>query len=126
MSSENSKFDQESRVEDGIVIWEVNGALRQDNIGDLKKKLGKLLHEGHHYFIFDFEGLNALDSQGIGFFISALREIRTRNGRMVLIRVDAKFAALFELTLLNRVFEMFTDLETAKKSFGPVKDKEPV
>jgi len=119
MEEGNSVFIQGTRVEDGIVIWELNGSLKQDRIVDLKRTLGRMLHEGQTKFIFDFEGLNALDSQGIGFFISALREIRGRKGRMVLTRVDAKFAALFELTLLNRVFEMFTDMETAKKSFGP-------
>ncbi len=123
MEKDNPVFIQDTRVEDGIVIWELNGALKQDKISELKKTLGRILHEGHTKFIFDFEGLNALDSQGIGFFISALREVRARNGRMVLVRVDAKFAALFELTLLNRVFEMFTDMETAKKSFGPVEEK---
>ena len=123
METGNPTFIQDTRVEDGIVIWELNGALRQDKLSELKKTLGRVLHEGHCNFIFDFEGLNALDSQGIGFFISALREIRSRKGRMVLVRVDAKFAALFELTLLNRVFEMFADLETAKKSFGPLEEK---
>ena len=124
MTETKGGFVQETRIEDGIVIWELNGALRQDTLSNLKKTLGRLLHEGHQNFIFDFEGLNALDSQGIGFFISALREIRARHGRMVLVRVDAKFAALFELTLLNRVFEMFTDMETAKRSFGPVTHEE--
>lgn len=117
-------FYHKTRVEDGIVIWELNGALRQDKVEDLKKTLGHVLHEGCKRIIFDFEGLNALDSQGIGFFISTLRELRARKGRMALVRVDAKFAALFELTLLNRIFEMFTDLETAKQSFGPPQREE--
>lgn len=80
--------------------------------------LNEIIAQGITNIIFDFEGLIAVDSRGLGFLISVQKEVRQRNGRMVMVHMTAQFAALLELTKLNRIFEIFLDMETAKRSFG--------
>ncbi|MBW7940103.1 MAG: STAS domain-containing protein, partial [Candidatus Omnitrophica bacterium] len=118
MCPEAFHFTQTFAVEGSIVIWQVNGFLQEARIAEMKQKLNEIIAQGITNIIFDFEGLIAVDSRGLGFLISVQKEVRQRNGRMVMVHMTAQFAALLELTKLNRIFEIFLDMETAKRSFG--------
>jgi anti-sigma B factor antagonist len=118
LSSDTSGFYQSTEVLDGLTIWRISGFLQDARVSDLKSTLQEILSHGGVNIIFDFDGLKAIDSRGLGFLISVQKELRLRSGRMVMIHLTAQFAALLELTKLNRIFEVFLDMETAKRSFG--------
>ena len=118
MSPEAFHFTQTFAVEGSIVIWQVTGFLQETRIPEMKEKMYEIFAQGIKNIIFDFEGLIAVDSRGLGFLISVQKEVRHRDGRMVMVHLTAQFAALLELTKLNRIFEIFLDMETAKRSFG--------
>lgn len=118
MCPEAFNFSQTFAVEGPIVVWQVNGFLQEARIPEMKQKLHEILSQGLKNIIYDFEGLIAVDSRGLGFLISVQKEVRERDGRMVMVHLTAQFAALLELTKLNRIFEIFLDMETARRSFG--------
>ncbi len=118
MSSEANGFYQTVETTDGLTIWKISGFLQDARTRELKAVLQQILESGNVNVIFDFDGLRAIDSRGLGFLISVQKELRLRKGRMVMVHLTAQFAALLELTKLNRIFEVFLDMETAKRSFG--------
>jgi len=118
VSADTSGFYQSLETCEGLVIWRISGFLQDARVSELKMALQQVLESGTFDVIFDFDGLKAIDSRGLGFLISAQKELRLRKGRMVMVHLTAQFAALLELTKLNRIFEVFLDMETAKRSFG--------
>lgn len=118
MSVESSGFYQSVELINELTIWRISGFLQDARMSELKAELQKVLVDGHVNVIFDFDGLRAIDSRGLGFLISVQKELRMKKGRMVLVHLTAQFAALLELTKLNRIFEVFLDMETAMRSFG--------
>ncbi len=118
MSFEANGFFQSIETLDGLTIWRISGFLQDARISELKAALQTVLASGQVNVIFDFDGLRVIDSRGLGFLVSVQKELRVRKGRMAMVHLTAQFAALLELTKLNRIFEVFLDMETAKRSFG--------
>jgi anti-sigma B factor antagonist len=115
---EKDSFYQEIETLEGLLIWRISGFVIDNRVNDLKEKLAEVLAAGTTQILIDFEGLKAIDSRGLGFLVSVQKELRAREGRMALVHLNAQFAALLELTKLNRIFEIFLDKETARRSFG--------
>jgi anti-sigma B factor antagonist len=118
-------FYQEIGQEDGLTVWRISGFLQDVNVPFLKGKMAELVAHGVKDVLVDFDGLKAIDSRGLGFLVTLQKELRMREGRLALVHLNAQFAALLELTKLNRVFEIFLDKETAKRSFGGTHLKQP-
>lgn len=118
MSIESNGFYQSVEVVDGLVIWRISGFLQDVRMTELKAELQRILESGQVNLILDFDGLKAIDSRGLAFLITVQKELRMKKGRMVMVHLTAHFAALLELTKLNRIFEVFLDMETARRSFG--------
>jgi anti-sigma B factor antagonist len=109
-----------------ISIVTVNGLISDSYINELKSTMKAILDRDITNLIIDCTGVKAIDSRGLGFLITIQKVIRSREGRMVLVNLSAHFAALLELTRLNRILEIFMDMETAIHSFGtPPTGKDP-
>jgi len=118
MAQTDKPFHQQAAIEGDLVVWRVSGVVDDDRIDELKIELSRLLQLDRREVIVDFAGLQAITSRGLGFLITLQKEIRSRGGRLALVNLGARFAPLFELTRLNRIFEIFLDMETAKRSYG--------
>ena len=112
-------------MQGGLVIWHISGVLDDGRIDELKSGLLDLVEAGHCDIIIDFDGLQAITSRGLGFLITAQKETRSREGRLAMVNLSAQFAPLFELTRLNRILEIFLDMETARRSFGTQRTENP-
>ena len=113
-------FRQEVLTQDNLVLWRISGNLNLPHYEELKSELGRLIENKTRNVVLDLQGLESIDSRGLGFLITVQREVRGIQGRLVLVHLAARFAPLFETTRLNRIFEIFLDLESAKRSFGAV------
>jgi anti-sigma B factor antagonist len=118
-------FFQKAEVRDGLIVWHISGVIDDDRIDELKNTLLDLVESGHCDIIMDFGGLQAITSRGLGFLITAQKETRSREGRLALVNLSAQFAPLFELTRLNRILEIFLDMDTALRSFGTNQTETP-
>ncbi|MCG3197953.1 MAG: STAS domain-containing protein [Candidatus Omnitrophica bacterium] len=111
-------FDQAVEFSEELVIWRMSGVLSEKHSAEVKQQLSDLVGAGKRHLIIDFDGLQAIDSRGLSLLISIQKAMREIEGRVVFVHLNAQFAALMELTKLNRIFEIFLDMETAKRSFG--------
>lgn len=117
-------FQQDIVARDDLVIWRISGNMNFDHYAELKAELGRLVESKSRNVVLDLQGLQSIDSMGMAFLVSAQREVRGLQGRLVLVHLAARFAPLFETTRLNRIFEIFLDLESAKRSFGRMGPKQ--
>ncbi|MGB2926031.1 MAG: STAS domain-containing protein [Limnothrix sp.] len=57
--------------------------------------------------LIDFEGITFMDSAGLGSLVLLLKTVRSHNATMYLCNVNPQIRMLFELTNMDRVFEIF-------------------
>ena len=72
-----------------------------------------LVSDGHAEIIVDLEGVDFLDSTGLGVLVGALKRVRTHGGELRLICTVPRVLKVFEITGLDRVFVLADSLEAA-------------
>ena len=103
-----------------INIVEISGKLIIGK-GDvlLRSKLQEMLSAGERFFVFDMTDVSYMDSAGLGAVVACAKRAGERNGVLKVVPLpQGKADILFNVTGLNRVFEVFGDRETALDSFA--------
>lgn len=78
-----------------------------EEVSEFRSAVNKLIEEGTINFIFDFTECEFIDSTGLGVLVSIYKKCAEKNGNIKLRNMDVKVKKLFELTRLDRVFEIY-------------------
>jgi anti-sigma B factor antagonist len=100
---------------DGWTVVTVYGELDVASAPTLRERLIDLVSGGSHLLVLDLEGLDFLDSTGLGAIISALKRARTNGGDLRLVCTQSRIRRLFEITALDKAFPLFPSLDDAIK-----------
>ncbi len=107
-----------SREDGDITILTVTGDLV---IGEpettFKKTVTRLLEEGRVNLLVDLSNVGFLDSSGLGALVRALTQSQKEGGQTKLLNAGPQVRKLLQMTKLDSVFEMHSDLEAAVSSF---------
>ena len=79
----------------------------------VREKLDEQIRKGRNDLVLDLTDVTFLDSTGLGVLVGRLKHARSTGGSLVLFGADARVLRVFSITGLDKVFEMFPDLETA-------------
>jgi anti-sigma B factor antagonist len=82
-----------------------------------KRTVIRLLEEGHVHLLVDLTGVEFLDSSGLGALVRALTNSQKEGGQTKLLHAGPQVLKLLEMTKLDSVFEIHSDLEAAVSSF---------
>jgi anti-sigma B factor antagonist len=111
-------MDLTSREDGDITILTVNGDLV---IGEpettFKKTITRLLEEGRVNLLVDLSNVGFLDSSGLGALVRALTQSQKEGGQTKLLNAGPQVRKLLQMTKLDSVFEIHSDLEAAVSSF---------
>lgn len=91
-------------LEDNTVRITVQGHLYVEDATDLKGALFDHIGDGRHNFIFDFSGLDYIDSAGLGLLISIQKRVVPMSGKVTVLGAKGLVREVFELTRLDRIF----------------------
>lgn len=83
----------------------------------LKDNLAKAIISGFKKIIVDLSEVEYIDSTFLGVLVSALKRVTKEHGDIRLIGFKPAVHAMFELTRMFRVFQTYSDLHKAIKSF---------
>ena len=100
-----------------VDLLKLSGRLDASSAGDLKDQAGKSAEEGRVNVVMDMAEIDFIDSSGLGSLVSALRSVNKLGGEIKLSCLQDPVRAIFELTRLHRIFEIFDSSEDAIKSF---------
>lgn len=100
---------------DGWTVVTIYGELDVASAPALRERLIELVSEGSTHLVLDLEGLDFLDSTGLGSIISALKRARTNDGDLRLVCTQSRIRRLFEITALDKAFPLHASLEEAIK-----------
>jgi len=98
---------------DGWTVVSVYGELDVATSPTLRERLISLVGEGSACLVLDLEGVDFLDSTGLGTIVSALKRARTHDGDLRLVCTQSRIRRLFEITGLDKAVPLHASLDDA-------------
>lgn len=83
------------------------------NSGELKEAILHLIEQGEVNIIVQLARVRFIDSSGLGALLSGYKNAAVKSGRLAITNMQPQVLSMFELTRLNRVFDIYTDLNEA-------------
>ena len=97
----------------GWTVVHVFGELDVATSPTLREQLIRLVGEGRSRLVLDLEGVDFLDSTGLGTIVSALKRVRTHDGDLRLVCTQTRISRLFEITGLDKAVPLAPTLDVA-------------
>jgi anti-sigma B factor antagonist len=111
-------FQVAARERDRIIVVDVVGRL---TLNDSRTQLRDLVHvftsNGHKKFLINLEGVDFVDSNGLGELTRCFCSVRQAGGEMKLVHVSARVQALLEMTRISNLFDIHADEYAALEAF---------
>jgi anti-sigma B factor antagonist len=112
VGSENFRIDVE-RPSDGLAIVEVVGDADLYSAPELRDRLTELLDDGARQVVVDLSETTFVDSMTLGVLLGSMKRLGTAGGRLELVVSRPDIRRIFEITMLDRVFELHETREHA-------------
>ena len=84
--------------------WPSSGEIDLFTAPELKSALGEALESGQTRIVVDLTNTTFLDSTALGVLIGAVKRLRSRDGVLTIVNIDANIAKTFEITGLDQIF----------------------
>lgn len=112
-------FKMETRsVESKPPIIELTGEVDVYTAPQLKQQMIVLLEGGARALIVDLTKVEYLDSTALGVLIGGLKRLRERDGNVVLVCPSPRIRRVFEITGLDKIFDIYETQADATESMG--------
>jgi anti-sigma B factor antagonist len=113
--------ERKARMELGLDVTERNGyavlAVRGEvdvyTAPRLRERLVELVSQGKHQIVVDLEGVDFLDSTGLGVLVGGLKRLRSHDGDLTLVCTQHRILKVFEITGLTKVFSIHDSVDAA-------------
>ena len=101
----------------GLMVCHVEGEIDISSSPDVKKAFDKLISQKTPKIVINLSRVTYVDSSGLATLVEILKNMRSYGGRMRLASMSSKIKSLFEITKLEKLFEIMADEETAISNF---------
>ena len=87
-----------------------------DGIAGVSDKIKEFIDKNQpQRMLFDFEGVKFFSSQVLGLLLDIRARLLEHNGKVVISGINPQLYRVFKITNLDKVFEFFSDRESAIK-----------
>jgi len=97
----------------GFAILAVHGEVDVYTAPRFRERLIELVSEGKNKIIVDLEGVDFLDSTGLGVLVGGLKRLRSNDGDLTLVCTQSRILKVFEVTGLTKVFAIHESVDAA-------------
>jgi anti-sigma B factor antagonist len=108
-----SSFAAKSRVVGDLMVVEPEGALDLNTVGKLRDAFTDAFDAGYKDLVVVLDGLDFMDSSGLGVIVGALKRARASDGSVRLVCNKTFILKTLRVTGLNRVFAVHDSLDAA-------------
>ena len=113
----------------GITVIELAGRMTVDNIHSLTKSIernvfpftGKIedsAQKSNNRVILDMEGVEAIDSSGLGTILFLAKKCRALGGDLKIVSIRPDVKMVIEIVKFDKILPIFNSLDDAVKSYG--------
>ena len=92
-----------------IQVVEPTGILDSTKAEEFRVSVEQLLQDGADIILVDLKEITFIDSSGLGTLVVLLKKVRGLNRRLYICSINDQVRMLFELTSMDRVFEVYED-----------------
>ena len=97
----------------GAAVLAVRGEVDVYTAPRLREKLVELVTDGKQRIVVDLEGVDFLDSTGLGVLVGGLKRARSHDGDLSLVCTQHRILKVFEITGLTKVFDIHNSVDDA-------------
>jgi anti-sigma B factor antagonist len=98
----------------GYSVLAVSGEVDVATVPRLREQLHGLVAQGSNKIVVDLDGVDFLDSTGLGVLVGALKRVRgAEGGELHLVCTQPRIRKVFEVTGLTKVFSLFDTVDEA-------------
>ncbi|MDQ4026827.1 MAG: STAS domain-containing protein [Actinomycetota bacterium] len=101
------------RKVDSYSLVDVKGEIDVYTAPKLREKLIELVSEGSYDVVVNLEGVDFLDSTGLGVLVGALKRVKAHDGSLSLVCTQDKILKIFKITGLTKVFPIHNSIDEA-------------
>ena len=101
-----------------VTVVDLSGRI---TLGDgsalLRKTIRGLLQDDRKQILLNLADVDYIDSSGIGELVSGFTAVKNQGGELKLLQLTKRVRDLLQITKLYTVFDIYTDEDTAIRSF---------
>lgn len=102
---------------DDKIIVTLQGELDHHSAEEVRTRVDDILDkDGYKNLIFNFSGVNFMDSSGIGAVIGRYKKLSLRGGKVCLTNVTPTVKRIFELSGMFKIISMYDNIEEALRN----------
>lgn len=109
---------EEERPGPTTVLLAIHGEADMGIASELKDRLGEVIAEDLSTVVVDLTEATFLDSTALGVLLGSMKRLRARGGRFRIVAPRSEIRRIFEMTLLDRVFELDLTRQEALAAVG--------
>jgi anti-anti-sigma factor len=94
-----------------VKVVHPTGILDGTKAQQFREEISQLVEQKTEVVLIDFKNVTFMDSSGLGALVLALKTVRAAGGKLFICSVNDQIKMLFELTSMDRVFEIFADYD---------------
>jgi anti-sigma B factor antagonist len=96
-------------MEANIKVIQPAGVLDGTQTHQFRGELNEVVNTGASLILVDLQDVTFMDSSGLAALVTAFKTVRSAGGKLCVCSVNQQIKMLFELTSMDRVFEIFAD-----------------
>ena len=97
-------------------IVRVGGEIDVYTAPKLREQLVELVNDGSFHLVVDMEGVDFLDSTGLGVLVGGLKRVRAHEGSLRLVCTQERLLKIFRITGLAKVFPIYDSVDEAARA----------
>lgn len=105
-------------LDDTTCVLDIEGEVDVYTSPQLKQDLVQLTEQGVKRVIINLSKVEYLDSTGLGVLIGGLKRMREAGGNLALVGPGMRIQRIFEITGLNKIFDIYPTSEEAAAKEG--------
>ncbi|MCC5656599.1 STAS domain-containing protein [Nostoc sp. XA010] len=103
-----------------VTVLELSGIIDGIRGNELRRQISGILANGADILLLDMKQVNFIDSSGLGALVSATQMVRNADSKLFVCSISDQVRMLFELTKMNRIFQVFADRDEFKQKVLPI------
>lgn len=100
----------------GWAVLSVRGEVDVYTAPRFRERIIELASDGRYRIVVDLEGVDFLDSTGLGVLVGGLKRLRSHDGDLVLVCTQSRILKVFEITGLTQVFAIHDSVDSATRN----------
>lgn len=115
LSRKGTIMEYHLREEGEVRVVSCSGRMDATTSPRFKEYIQNLISKGCTRLIISMEGVEFLDSSGLGALVACLRKVKDKKGEIKIAGLRPEVRSIFDMTRVSRLFDIHPDTDSALK-----------